>query len=74
MLSKIELCAIDALLALNPDRTPVNRDLRALNDWNGAQRMSGGVGIATIRKRNRLVATHNAVLHGNTALADMPHT
>jgi len=72
MLSKLELCAIDALLALNPDRTPVNRDLRALNDWNGTQRMNGGVGIATIRKRNRLT-THNTALHGNMALAHMPH-
>lgn len=65
-LTKLEKSAIEGLLSLNPTPASNCRDLRALDDWNGASRVAGGVGVATSRLRNRL---HNAVRHAHAATA-----
>ena len=76
MLTEYELCAIEALLSLNTDRNGKKRsrharDLRSLDDWNGAGRCMRGIGVSTMRKRRS--ATH-AVGHAHaltaTATAD----
>ena len=60
-----ELEAVRALvqLTMGPEHPPkplsnfARRELALINDWNGAGRVFGGVGIATLRKRLRVAST-----------------
>lgn len=64
-----ELICVSALVSLSQPVVHTgmvrNRALRALNDWNGSGRISGGVGISTVRSRTR--STRGADEHAKTS-------
>jgi len=73
MLTEYELCAIQGLLSLNGSKRPrYSRDVRALDDWNGAGRLMRGVGVSTMRKRSATHAVRHAHAVAGTAAADKP--